>query len=116
MYLTRETGKQVPNYEHVKFAEQWIKAFPDAVSYGCPGLPASIPVSSTVGDNNERPAGWPDEVRSASLTRSPRLCVNESTPSSTTPPRTSRMLTSEVPNFLEHRPHTRQGGGQCRSR
>eukprot|EP00752_Nemacystus_decipiens_P003871 g3561.t1 len=27
-----------PNYEHVKYAKQWVEAYPDAKSYACPGL------------------------------------------------------------------------------
>ena len=32
-----------PNYEHLKFAEQWSKAYPDAYMYGCPGLSERLP-------------------------------------------------------------------------
>jgi hypothetical protein len=32
-----------PNYEHVKYARQWLDAYPDAVGYGCPGLRAAAP-------------------------------------------------------------------------
>eukprot|EP00961_Rhodomonas_salina_P067036 899945-Rhodomonas_salina.2 len=34
--LTREggCGQVSPNYEHVKYAQQWIEAYPDAVAYG----------------------------------------------------------------------------------
>lgn len=26
-----------PNFEHVKYAAQWIAAYPEATAYGCPG-------------------------------------------------------------------------------
>ena len=32
-----------PNYEHVKFAEQWHKEYPDAYMWGCPGLAEKLP-------------------------------------------------------------------------
>ena len=32
-----------PNYEHVKFAPQWYKAYPDAFMWACPGLTERMP-------------------------------------------------------------------------
>jgi Domain of unknown function (DUF4336) len=32
-----------PNYEHLKYAEQWHKAYPDAFMWGCPGLTERLP-------------------------------------------------------------------------
>ncbi|KAG7361173.1 protein of unknown function DUF4336 containing protein [Nitzschia inconspicua] len=32
-----------PNYEHLKFAEQWYKEYPDAFMWGCPGLAEKLP-------------------------------------------------------------------------
>ena len=52
-----------PNYEHVKFARQWIEADPDATSYVCPGGKAkfpAIPYDREIG--NEAPAEWLGEV------------------------------------------------------
>lgn len=31
-----------PNYEHVKYAPQWIAAYPEATAYGCPGAIAKV--------------------------------------------------------------------------
>ena len=31
-----------PNYEHLKYAKQWHKAFPKAEMWACPGLPERI--------------------------------------------------------------------------
>lgn len=32
-----------PNYEHLKFAEQWYKEYPNAYMWGCPGLAEKLP-------------------------------------------------------------------------
>lgn len=32
-----------PNYEHVKYAEQWNRAYPDAFMWACPGLMERMP-------------------------------------------------------------------------
>lgn len=32
-----------PNYEHLKYAPQWYKAYPDAFMWGCPGLAERMP-------------------------------------------------------------------------
>jgi hypothetical protein len=32
-----------PNYEHVSFAEQWSREYPDAFMWGCPGLAEKLP-------------------------------------------------------------------------
>jgi len=47
-----------PNYEHVKYAKQWIDAYPDATAYGCPGAKdkfPEIPFDAEVG--GEAPSG-----------------------------------------------------------
>ena len=56
-----------PNYEHVKFAKQWIDAFPDATGYGCPGAKAKYP---SIGydvevptSEGQLPSGWPAEIQ-----------------------------------------------------
>lgn len=56
---------QSPNYEHLKFAAQWIDAYPEATSYACPGLielHPEIPYTATVGVENTTPLSWPSEV------------------------------------------------------
>jgi hypothetical protein len=49
-----------PNYEHVKFASQWHRAFPDAKMWGCPGLMERLPEISWAGEipNHCRPPTW----------------------------------------------------------
>mmetsp|Transcript_7814 Transcript_7814/g.16096 ORF Transcript_7814/g.16096 Transcript_7814/m.16096 type:complete len:231 (-) Transcript_7814:1608-2300(-) len=32
-----------PNYEHLKYAEQWSNEYPDAYMWGCPGLSKKLP-------------------------------------------------------------------------
>lgn len=57
---------QSPNFEHLKYAQQWIDAYPAATAYGCPGLLEAHPeitFDKTVGVNDSTPEGWPDEVR-----------------------------------------------------
>ncbi|CAM9381047.1 unnamed protein product [Chrysoparadoxa australica] len=52
-----------PNYEHLKWAPQWIEAFPDAESYGCPGVLEKKPDvkwKHSIGDST--PACWPEEI------------------------------------------------------
>lgn len=39
-----------PNYEHLKFAEQWSKEYEDANMWGCPGLAARIPEIDFAGE------------------------------------------------------------------
>ncbi|KAK9807495.1 hypothetical protein WJX72_000868 [[Myrmecia] bisecta] len=59
-----------PNYEHIKFAQQWMEAYPDAKSYACPGLKAKQPqVSYTaeVGQGDTSPADWLGDVESTFL-------------------------------------------------
>ncbi|KAL3912620.1 MAG: hypothetical protein SGARI_001061 [Bacillariaceae sp.] len=43
-----------PNYEHLKFAEQWFKEYPDAFMWGCPGLAERLP---NIKFEGEIPAG-----------------------------------------------------------
>lgn len=54
-----------PNYEHTAFAKQWKDAYPDAVLYGCPGLPDKEPekgYDAEVGVNNQAPDSWLGEI------------------------------------------------------
>eukprot|EP00892_Ulva_mutabilis_P012366 jgi/Ulvmu1/9501/UM052_0072.1 len=54
-----------PNFEHLKYAQQWIDAYPDATAYGCPWLLEAHPEISfdkTVGEDNSVPEGWPEEI------------------------------------------------------
>jgi hypothetical protein len=39
-----------PNYEHLKFAEQWSKEYPDAFMWGCPGLAERMPEIDWAGE------------------------------------------------------------------
>ena len=54
-----------PNYEHMKFAKQWIDAYPSATSYVCPGgkdkFP-SIPYDQEIA--NQPPPEWLGEIES----------------------------------------------------
>lgn len=57
-----------PNYEHLKYAKQWIEAFPDAHAYACPGLRAKKPelaFTDTIGVEGQTPAAWPAEIEYA---------------------------------------------------
>ncbi|CBJ26449.1 conserved hypothetical protein [Ectocarpus siliculosus] len=56
-----------PNYEHVKYAKQWVEAYPSAVSYACPGLAERQPevgftreVGASIED--ESLPEWGDEI------------------------------------------------------
>ncbi|KAJ1459566.1 hypothetical protein M885DRAFT_554283 [Pelagophyceae sp. CCMP2097] len=60
-----------PNTEHLKYAKQWIEAYPEAKSFACPGLRAKRPdigFGATVGADEAGsfttapPEGWPAEV------------------------------------------------------
>jgi len=54
-----------PNYEHLKYAQQWAEVFPDAQIHGCPGLPARMPgVAWTSELGATRPADWESSVDS----------------------------------------------------
>jgi hypothetical protein len=48
------------NYEHLKFAPEWGKTYPDANFWGCPGLPERMPDMPWTGEipDGYRPAGW----------------------------------------------------------
>ena len=51
-----------PNTEHLKWARDWIRAYPEATSYACPGLMERKPeigYDAEVGD--VPPAAWADE-------------------------------------------------------
>lgn len=57
-----------PNYEHVKYAKQWMEAYPSAQSYACPGLLEREPdvgFSRSVGDQpgDDAPAEWGGEIQ-----------------------------------------------------
>mmetsp|Transcript_40776 Transcript_40776/g.68314 ORF Transcript_40776/g.68314 Transcript_40776/m.68314 type:complete len:316 (+) Transcript_40776:314-1261(+) len=55
-----------PNFEHVKYASEWIQEFPSAHAYACPGLREKKPdirfSADICDDNNETPAQWPAEI------------------------------------------------------
>ncbi|KAG5192403.1 hypothetical protein JKP88DRAFT_204283 [Tribonema minus] len=54
-----------PNYEHVKYAQQWIHAYPDATAWACPGLKDKKPdigYDRTIGTTADAPADWPREI------------------------------------------------------
>jgi glutaredoxin len=54
-----------PNYEHVKYAQQWIDAYPDAIAYGCPGAKEKFPQISfqaEVGVGNAVPEAWASDL------------------------------------------------------
>lgn len=54
-----------PNYEHVKYAQQWIEAYPDAVAYGCPGAKEKFPAIAFAEEvANQAPAAWKGEIES----------------------------------------------------
>lgn len=56
---------QSPNFEHVSKAKSWIEGYPDAASYGCPGLKEKepdIPYQYEIGADNSAPGPWPEEV------------------------------------------------------
>ena len=52
-----------PNYEHLKYAQQWKDAYPDATLYACPGLKSKRPdISYDVDlEDGVLPATWWDE-------------------------------------------------------
>ncbi|CAM9223888.1 unnamed protein product [Scytosiphon promiscuus] len=57
-----------PNYEHVKYAKQWVEAYPSARSYACPGLAERKPdvgFTREVGasPDDESPPEWKGEIQ-----------------------------------------------------
>ena len=71
--LDEETKKEIeklgevkhivsPNYEHLKYAKMWKRAYPNATLWGCPGLKekkrGEIPYDKDLGDVREE---WKDE-------------------------------------------------------
>ena len=71
--LDEETKKEIeklgevkhivsPNYEHLKYAKMWKRAYPNATLWGCPGLKekkrGEIPYDKDLGDVKEE---WKDE-------------------------------------------------------
>lgn len=54
-----------PNFEHVSFAPAWLKAYPKAKGYGCPGLKAKMPDAGFAEDlstDNQSPPEWKGEI------------------------------------------------------
>eukprot|EP00639_Heterosigma_akashiwo_P030637 CAMPEP_0194672968 /NCGR_PEP_ID=MMETSP0295-20121207/6785_1 /TAXON_ID=39354 /ORGANISM="Heterosigma akashiwo, Strain CCMP2393" /LENGTH=289 /DNA_ID=CAMNT_0039556827 /DNA_START=76 /DNA_END=944 /DNA_ORIENTATION=- len=53
-----------PNYEHVKYAQNWIEAYPDAISYGCPGMKQQEPdiAFQKILSTGEDTISWLDEI------------------------------------------------------
>jgi hypothetical protein len=54
-----------PNYEHVKYAAQWARAYPDATIWACPGLAAREPGVPWTGEipDGYRPRGYKGKLR-----------------------------------------------------
>lgn len=52
-----------PNYEHVKYASQWAKQYPDAKMWACPGLTSKEPDIRWTGEvpHGARPPGFSNE-------------------------------------------------------
>jgi len=55
-----------PNFEHLKYAEQWAARYPSAAMYGCPGLAERMPQVSWTqelrGDGAGRVAAWGESM------------------------------------------------------
>jgi hypothetical protein len=62
-----------PNYEHVKFANQWHQAFPEAQMWACPGLMERMPQITWTGEipYGHRPSGFAEQfpTESSSTTK-----------------------------------------------
>ncbi|EIE18708.1 hypothetical protein COCSUDRAFT_20322 [Coccomyxa subellipsoidea C-169] len=59
-----------PNYEHTKYAKQWIERYPGARSYACPGLKQKepeVPYTTELGGGGGDPPEWLGEVQSTWL-------------------------------------------------
>ncbi|CAL5220530.1 g2563 [Coccomyxa viridis] len=58
-----------PNFEHTKYAQQWKERYPNAKSYGCPGISQKMPEVSfeEVGTSGTDPEEWLGEVQSTWL-------------------------------------------------
>jgi len=57
-----------PNFEHVKWAAQWKRAYPSATLWGCPGMrekKPDIPWDDEVGRDDADPPEWLDEFKLA---------------------------------------------------
>ena len=54
-----------PNYEHLKYAKQWKRAYPNAILWACPGLKekkkGEIPYDKDLGETKEWKEMWIDE-------------------------------------------------------
>ena len=48
-----------PNFEHVKYAAQWLSAYPEARGYGCPELRAAMPQLGLHADARDERTGAP---------------------------------------------------------
>ncbi|BDA49772.1 hypothetical protein COCOBI_14-3920 [Coccomyxa sp. Obi] len=60
-----------PNYEHTKYAKQWIERYPGARSYACPGLKEKepqVPYTTELGGGGGEPPEWLGEVQTTCLT------------------------------------------------
>lgn len=61
-----------PNFEHVKYAPQWIEAYPNAIAYACPGLQEvapEIPYTASIlsSGSSTPPDTWPSEIEACWL-------------------------------------------------
>ncbi|KAK9904745.1 hypothetical protein WJX75_001725 [Coccomyxa subellipsoidea] len=59
-----------PNYEHTKYAQQWIERYPGAWSYACPGLKEKspeVPYTTELGSGGGDPPEWLGEVQATWL-------------------------------------------------
>ena len=55
-----------PNYEHVKYAQEWIDAYPNAISWACPGLKTlkpDIKYVFSIGESSTFHESWPAEMK-----------------------------------------------------
>eukprot|EP01024_Parvocaulis_polyphysoides_P061550 TRINITY_DN6824_c0_g1_i2.p1 TRINITY_DN6824_c0_g1~~TRINITY_DN6824_c0_g1_i2.p1 ORF type:complete len:294 (-),score=16.28 TRINITY_DN6824_c0_g1_i2:69-857(-) len=52
-----------PNYEHVKYAGQWMQSYPQAKGYACPGLMEKLPELPFAQEvTNDPPKEWLGEI------------------------------------------------------
>ena len=49
-----------PNYEHLKFIEQWADRYPTASTWACPGLPSRMPHVRWTNEFDDRDDNTPD--------------------------------------------------------
>lgn len=57
------------NYEHLKFAPEWARSYPEAYFWGCPGLSERMPEMPWTGEvpDGYRPAGWKGAAQESPL-------------------------------------------------